>query len=366
VAKHINKLFFIGCLLLQQFLLAQTNPKKDFILSGQANYGFIISHRNNMSQLIKGYVSGAELNYMFRTDGGKPWQQIHNYPEIGVGFLYVELANHPQLGHLMSLYPFTNIRLNKQNKKFNLNLRLGTGLAYITKPFDITTNPKNIVIGSYLNGFVNLRLSASFILTEAWRIDAGIGLTHASNGSFSTPNLGLNMATANLGVGYVFGKKPFVYLKDKTIPLMKTWEPSVIAVAGIKEMDTPDGPKYFAYGLQGNLYKKLNYKHSVGAGLDMSYNNATKQAWVNDSVYTNKLSDILQVGAKIGYSFNMHRLSLPVDFGVYLYKKQDDNGLFFHRIGLRYMVTKSIIANITLRTHWATADYFEWGIGYRF
>lgn len=345
--------------------VAQNKPTQDFIVSGQAHYGFIISHRNNMANLIKGYVSGAELNYLFRTDGCKTWQQIHNYPEIGVGVMYLELANHSQLGHLMSIYPFTNIRLNKQNKKFNLNLRLGTGLAYVTKPFDINTNPKNIVIGSYLNGFVNLRLSSSFVIAEVWRIDAGLGLTHASNGSFSSPNLGLNMATLNLGLGYAFGTKICQYRKDVIPPVNTKWERSIIAVAGMKEMEMPDGPKYLAYGVQANVYRKLNYKNNVGCGVEMTYNNVTKQVWEEKSMHTDKLSDILQVGAKVSYSFNMHRLSLPIDFGVYVYKKQDYNGLFFHRIGLRYMVTKSLIANVTLRTHWATADYFEWGIGYR-
>lgn len=364
--KYKNKIYIIGYLLIQQFSVSQTLPKKDFILSGQAHYGFIISHRNNMSHLIKGYVSGAELNYTLRTDGRKAWQQIHNYPEIGVGFLYLELANHPQLGHLMSLYPFTNIRLNKLNKKVNLNLRLGTGLAYITKPFDINTNPKNIVIGSYLNGFVNLRLSSTFILAEAWRIDAGLGLTHASNGSFSTPNLGLNMVTINLGLGYAFGNKICQYRKDVIPKVNRKWERSIISVVGVKEMEMPDGPKYMAYGLQANLYRILNYKSSFGGGVEISYNNVTKQVWEEKSIHTDKISDIIQVGAKVGYSFTMHRLSLPIDFGVYIYKRQDYNGLFFHRIGLRYMITKSLIANVTLRTHWATADYFEWGIGYSF
>ena len=364
---RINKIAIsaIGCILISLFSVAQNVPGKDFTLSGQAHYGFIISHRNNMANLIKGYVSGAELNYIFRTDGSKPWQQIHNYPEIGVGVLYLELANHSQLGHLAAVYPYTNIRLNKSHKRFNLNLRLGTGLAYVTKPFNINTNPKNIVIGSYLNGFVNLRLSSTVMITKALRLDVGIGLTHASNGSFSTPNLGLNMATINLGLGYAFGNKECVYKKDKILPVLRKWEPSIISIIGMKELEMPNGPKYLAYGLQLNLYKKINYKTSLGGGIEMTYNNATKQVWEEQSMHTDKVSDIAQVGAKISYAFTMHRLSVPVDFGVYVYKKQDYNGLFFHRIGLRYMVTKSIIANITLRTHWARADYFEWGIGYK-
>ena len=131
-------------------------------------------------------------------------------------------------------------------------------------------------------------------------------------------------------------------------------------------MEAPGGPEYFAYGIQANMYRVLNYKNKLGGGIEMAYNNATKQVWANDSVFTTKIADIVQAGVKISYSFNMNRLSLPVDFGMYVYKKQGYNGMFFHRVGLRYLVTEHIIANFTLLTHFAKADYFEWGIGYQF
>ena len=120
------------------------------------------------------------------------------------------------------------------------------------------------------------------------------------------------------------------------------------------------------YGVQANVYRTLNYKNKLGGGIEMSYNEATKKVWANDLVFDNSFGNIAQAGAKICYSFNMNRLSLPIDFGIYFYKKQAFNGMFFHRIGLRYMVTKHIIANATLLTHFAKADYFEWGLGYQF
>ncbi len=345
---------------------AQNSPGHDFLLSGQGHFGYIISHRNNMANLIKGHIYGAELNYIFRTDGCEPWQQIHKYPEIGVCFLHLYLANPQQLGNLEALYPYLNIRLNKLSRKNSLNLRIGAGLAYLTKAFDRIENHQNGAIGSHFNGFVNLRLSSAIMLSKAWRLDAGLGLTHASNAAMSTPNLGLNMATINLGVAYKFGNKICTLHKDSISPAEKKWQSSIIGVFGIKELENPGGPEYLVYGIQANVYRTLNYKNKLGGGIEMSYNNATKQVWANDAVVTDKFGDIAQVGAKISYSFNINKLSLPVDFGVYIYKKQAFNGLFFHRIGFRYLATKHIIINATLLTHWAKADYFEWGVGYQF
>lgn len=348
------------------FSKAQNSPRQDFLLSPQGHFGFIISHRSNMGNLIKGQIYGVEINYIFRTNGCKTWQQIHKYPEIGVCMLHLYLANPQQLGNLEALYPYANIRLNKHKRKASLNLRLGAGLAYLTKAFDRIENHQNGAIGSRLNGFVNIRLNTTVMLSKAWRLDAGVGLTHASNGSVRTPNLGLNLATVNVGLGYVFGNKTCTYQKDTIAPAPKIWQPSVIAVVGIKELEVPGGPKYLAYGIQANFYRTLNYKNKLGGGFEMTYNNATKQVWANDSVFSTKIGDIVQAGVKISYSFNMNRLSLPVDFGVYVYKKQVYNGMFFHRIGLRYLITKHIIVNVTLLTHFAKADYFEWGLGYKF
>ncbi|MDQ3046694.1 MAG: acyloxyacyl hydrolase [Bacteroidota bacterium] len=336
------------------------------VISVAAHTGYIMSHRDNMAHLIKGHIYGGEINYIFKTDGGKPWQQIHKYPEIGVCFLHLYLSNPSELGNLEALYPYTNIRLNKLSKKACLNLRVGVGLAYLTRPFDRLENHKNNAIGTHLNGFVNLRLSSTIMLSNSVRMEMGLGLTHASNGAVQTPNLGLNMATVNLGFGYVFGNKHMTFKKDSIPPCTKNWQAMIIAVAGVKELENPGGDKYLAYGLQGNVYRTLNYKNKLGGGLEMAYNTATKKEWANDSVYNTKPGDIIQAGGKICYAFHMHRVSVPVDFGMYFYKKQALNGNFFHRVGVRYMVTKHLIANVTLLTHWAKADYFEFGIGYQF
>ena len=364
IKKKVIKTIFL--LLLPILLNAQNAPFQDFLLSPQAHYGFIISHRNNMAQLIKGHIYGAELNYVFRTDGCRPWQQIHKYPEIGVCALHMYLANPQQLGNMEALYPYINFRLNKPSRKISLNLRLGEGLAYLTKAFDRIENHQNVAIGSHLNGFVNIRLNSTVMLFESWRLDAGVGLTHASNGAISTPNLGINLATIDLGLGYVFGNKVCAYKKDTILPPDKSWKPSIIAIMGMKELENPGGPEYLVYGIQANLYRTLNYKNSLGGGIEISYNNATKQVWANDSVFNPSATDILQAGVKISYAFNINKLSVPVDFGMYFFKKQEFNGPFFHRIGFRYLVTKHIITNVTLLTHWAKADYFEWGIGYQF
>lgn len=356
----ILSIFILVSLILQ----AQDSPSKDFVLSVQGQTGFAIAHHSNMTHLIKGHLFGTELNYVYKTDGSKPWHQLYKYPEIGFCALHLDLGNPQQLGTLEALYPYTNIRLNKLSKRMSLNLRLGLGLCYITRPFDRITNHQENAIGSHVNAFVNLRLNTEVALSKSWRLDAGVGLSHASNGAIKTPNLGLNMASINLGVGYVFGNKNMQFKKDSIASAKKEWHPCIIGVMGLKEMMPPGTQRYTAYGLMVNFYKTVNHKNKIGGGIEMSYNNSLKKVLGEDSL-SFSTPNLLRAGVKFCYSFNMHRLSLPIDFGVYFYDNRNYDGRFFHRVGLRYMVTKHLIANVTLITHWAVADYFEWGIGYQ-
>jgi len=345
---------------------AQSEEKKCFMVTGDAHVGYIISHRNNMSHLIKGHVGVGELNFVYRTEGCKPWHQVYKYPELGVSFMHFELGNPKQLGSLEALYPYSDFRLNKINPVFSLTMRVGVGVAYLTKPFDIRTNHKNNAIGSHLNGFVNLRLNAVFTLSKNFKLNTGLGMSHASNGAMRTPNLGLNIPTIHLGLSYAVGNKNWVCKKDSIEPLSKKWRLAAIAAFGIKELEPPTGRKYVAYTFQLNAYKPLNYKNRLGGGVDFVYNNALKTVWEDDGVYNYGFKDIFQVGVKVGYEYRIHRLSLPIEFGFYVFKKQSYNGSMFHRIGFRYNVTKHLIANLSLRTHFAKADYFEWGLGYQF
>lgn len=348
---------------------AQTecSPKRDFVLTADAHFGYIISHRGSIVHLIKGQIGGGELTYVFRTAGKRPWQPIHAFPEFGISYMHLYLANPAEVGNLDALYPYMNLRLNKQRRPFKVYLRLGLGLANMSKPYDRLTNHKNNAIGSHINGFVNIRFSSSYMLSKAWRLDSGFGLTHASNGAIKTPNLGLNMATVNLGVGYVFGNKNLVVCKDSALgKVTKRWHPSVIGLFGVKEMEHPLGNKYMSYALLANMYYSTSQKSRFGTGVEFVYSNATRKALEHDSISTSKVNDVLKVGVKVGWAFHVDRLSLPIDFGYYVYQNDNLKEKFFHRLGVRYMVTKHVIANVTLYTHWAKADYFEWGLGYEF
>ncbi|MFM7566066.1 MAG: hypothetical protein ACKO4K_04915, partial [Flavobacteriales bacterium] len=76
--------------------------------------------------------------------------------------------------------------------------------------------------------------------------------------------------------------------------------------------------------------------------------------------------DLLQVGAYAAYLVPMDRFHFVFGMGAYLRDKYSPEDPLYHRIGARYACKNGLLLNFTLKTHWARADYLEYGLGYMF
>src|ERR1051326_5143370 len=161
-------------------------PKKIF-LSFCGHYGFIIAHHKNMDNLIKAHTPAGEINVLVQTNGEKHWEQVYHHPEKGFGIYYADFGNPEQLGQGISIFPFINFPLNP-GRKIKLYVRSSDGIGIVTKHYDRLENHKNVIIGSFVNAFINLRLNSVFYPAKKIRMETGIGLTHFSDGAFSKPN----------------------------------------------------------------------------------------------------------------------------------------------------------------------------------
>ncbi len=340
-------------------------PVKKLFIDFTGHYGFIVAHNPNMDYLIKSHIGAGELDFLLQTNGEKKWERTYKNPEKGIGIFAVDFGNPEQLGQGIAIFPFVNFPLNP-NGKFKLYVRSSDGIGYITKPFDRVTNHKNNIIGTHVNAFVNLRLNTVFYPSKKIRMETGIGLTHFSNGSWAKPNLGINLATINLGISFQKSEiKSKKNLSDTSS--YKKYSFTAIAAAGPNETSPPNGKKYGGYTLSFSGWKQVSNKSKFGMGLEFFYDFSNIEDAKRDSAFdTSKSLNNLQAGMKFGYELVIGKISLPLEMGGYLFTKTKLDGLIFHRIGIRYYVNKHLIINYPLKTHWATAENLEFGIGYRF
>jgi lipid A 3-O-deacylase PagL len=364
-----NSLLFV--LLTSNFLLINARGEgfpdstlSRFDISASYHYGFIIAHRASIVSLQQDHTKSFELAFRKITNGNKTWQQLYHYPCVGLKYLFIDLGNPERLGNGQALVPFIDLILNK-NPKAQISFNWGWGIGYIEKPFDKNNNYKDIAIGSHWNSVIAFSTDLKIKLLKKTFLNSGISLTHFSNGSAVTPNLGINVASVKIGITHGIGEgKPL--LKDTLPPFQRHSRNSIYLAGGVKQIYPVYGPDYYVYILSASSLKQFTRKKAIGIGADLHYDGSIIHKLENDSVAADNFTYGMRAGLHGAYEFIFSDFSITVQMGGYIYNKLKSEGTFYHRLGLRYQFSKNYFACYNLKSHWAKADFFEWGIGRKF
>lgn len=352
-------LFYSNCLFSQT---DSSNYNYNFELS--SGLAQIIKHHPDMSYVVNKYPN-LNIKYGFQSLIDKRY----NFPEYGFAYTTGNLQNKDLLGNMHAFYGYISAYKIKNNN-FKLAYTTSLGIGYFTKCFDSESNVNNIVIGSKINVYVGFSVQTEYRLYKKVYGLVNIGLVHSSNGSFKQPNLGLNFVSLNTGIKYRFKEKPIISTKNNdnndisdSIEKKKKGIQLVYA-AGVKEIQPPTGQKFFVSNLSIFFYKQKNFKRRFGAGFDFMYNEALYKQFT-DSVNL-KIKHASRIGVFLSHEYIINKFTVVTQLGTYLYTISKPLWPVYTRIGLRYNITKTVSASVSLKSHMGVADYIEWGIGYRF
>jgi hypothetical protein len=341
----------------------------NLLLEGRLNYGFLINHHLEM-QVFNAHFMAFELNLGAETYGKKRWESMYAYPIVGMSFWHSDLGNSEFIGKANALFPYINFPLTR-NEKYELNFRLGGGLAYLTKHFDRLTNYKYLAIGSHVNAAINLMFEMRWRPVPRTQLSVGVAMMHFSNGSLKTPNYGINIPSVNLAIAYHLTKAN-ANINRKLLPELtkfefdgrKNIEVDLVSAFGMKDI-SEYGDRFYVYTLSGNAFKAVSYKSKVGIGFDLFYDNSDLRKAELEHIYLERKSQIMKPGASMGYQLNLSRTSFIFNLGFYLGGKMARAGASYYKVGMRVMLSRNIFASIALKTHFARADYIGVGIGYK-
>jgi hypothetical protein len=340
-----------------------TQEEHSVSLKGTFHTGAILPHRKEVNEIVEGKTQAYEFSFYKSTVGKKQWQQLYNYPKVGVSALAINLGNERELGMGFGVFPFIEIPINQ--RKINWRLKMGYGIGYIEKPFDKATNFKNIAIGSHYNALIYANMLWSIKLGKRVNTSAGLSIIHFSNGSFSRPNLGINIFSLNTGVSYNFGNLNVRVLSDIEERPHK-WSKKIMIGFGVKEIPPVEGPKYFVSTYSFNLIKTRAQKSSYGFGADLIYNTSLSELIAQDSTNSSSGLDNFRLGLAGIYSFDFGKISLLIEVGGYVFSRYKKNGTIYNKIGTRFNLSDRLFLNLGVRTHIVVADFVEIGIGYKF
>ena len=360
-------LYFLIFVSTYQSFFCQSDSLCKWSIKPVINTGFIMIHRSTIGHLVKGYPTTYEVDVVKPTYGKKLWQLENNKPDIGISFQCIDFKNPSQLGYALTIAPFVEIPFNVRPKKSRLIMRICWGATYLTKKFDINTNQKNIAIGSNINSFVQFRWFWHIQLTKNLRFEPGVTFSHASNGKAQNPNLGLNILSLNAGLNIKIPSKKNIHFTtiDSSTKVKSKNELLTYVAVGFneREINTPPLNTY----LFGIAYQRnIRNTHKFALGIDMFYDDNYQIDYGNVFLTPAQGINKMRMSAKVGYSYNIGRISIPIELGYYFLDQAKPDAPIVSRLAVRYYSKCGLVGHFGLRTHFAVAYNFEYGIGYRF
>ncbi len=190
-------LFFVLCLF---YCTAQSQ----ICLEGAVSSGVFLPQQDIAAAWKKDfpYPYSYSFGLSKQAGNGPDWAVFYNNPRYGAQVMLLSLDKSEEIGRIYALQPFVRFSFLKQRYLLNPGLRLAAGVGYITKTIEPgVTNP---ALGSRWNAVGSADFDVEIRSSQRLHLRTSLGVMHLSD--FNDIANGINMLTATIGLGYVFGE----------------------------------------------------------------------------------------------------------------------------------------------------------------
>ena len=338
--------------------------------------GQIIKHTEKLTFELPDISQGTELSFTFRTYGRQDWEAWRKYPILGLSLHHFSLGT-DELGHAYGFYPFIDIPLwgGKGWKSF---FQVGSGIAWLTRPYDRISNPNQNAIGSRVNNSAAIRIHGDFTLSPSWLLTGGFSFTHYSNGKAQIPNFGINIVGGSLGVQWTPSPLQANDYREATASKarLKKWGFSTYGAMAYREYFTDGGPRFPVYIGSAALLYQHNRINRFYAGLEYEYQEGlavwSKLSWQDESE-EERFKSASRVMVFIGEEFLYGPFAILLQAGTYW----PNIGILipnkvYTKLGMRYYLPKlpgsgaRFFGGVYLKSHMITAEHISMGLGVTF
>ena len=314
--------------------------------------------------------SATDFRIGWQTTGSKAWHHAHNIPYYGIGIHSIVFSNADEIGYPAALYFFFGAPFSRRAKS-SFDYEFSFGLSHNWEPFDNINNPFNLAIGSYRNAYIDAKIKYVWYFSKKLSSDAGIRVTHFSNGAMRMPNAGINLFAPFVGLRYdLIAKNPISIDRLATKEVETNDEFNIYLASGKRAVKNTLTPNHQMASLLNISLEYLVpagsiFKYGMGVDLGVDQNrNLTIDG--NNVQFASTKQQIFSALSVIG-QFRAHRLAVQAGIG---YEMINDGKFHFsndihQRIGLRFYIHKHLFAGIAIKANnFSRADYIEWSLGY--
>jgi hypothetical protein len=324
--------------------------------SSRFHYGFIFTHTAVLHQFADRNPAGFEVDLMRLNNAEEDYIQCNcwSYSGVSLGFVNFGLPN--ILGNALTVNGFIEpVLLNYTLLK--LNLRLGTGLAFLSKVYDAETNPTNQFFSSKLSFTLIGGLRFVVPINDQFRIEGSSWYNHISNGGIKQPNKGMNYPTFSLGLNY----SPYrEYFFDRNNMSFKTSQRNRkfflrSFFSGKVQDETPEYPLVFCpiSGFSGGYIHPFSTLSLISLSMGIE-----RDGYLNESLRRDGRE--IQKGIvdlALGYGVNAGRFTFLLRMGLYIVAPVDQNDIIFQQYDLFYSINSRLETGVYLKAHRHVAEH---------
>tara|TARA_Y100000385_G_scaffold291462_1_gene369628 strand:+ start:6024 stop:7202 length:1179 start_codon:yes stop_codon:yes gene_type:complete len=359
--KYVLTIAFLHLLYVSD---AQEKFTDDLVIGGNYQFGLLVPEYSIVSYTTTNHAQSFDLAIYKEKKGNDIYEQIFGYPEMGLALFYSTLGNSEVYGKAFAANYFYRINLFS-GRNFRIFNRMGIGLGYLTKKFDLDKNHLNVAIGSSINIHYNVRFGSSFQLTDRFSMNAGLSFDHYSNGNTGYPNIGLNYLTAYSGVNYLIGEKT-ERIESEIPDYERGHSFEVLASLGAKYTRSFLAKYYPTYSAAFEYNYLIGRTFNFGTGLDVFYDTSVIPQ-LEEAGEETRVTDNFQTGIHLSQTivYRNFRFSLQEGFYIGLANRVNNKAMYSRAI-LKYFVNDNFSLRFALKSHLHILDYPEIGFGYKF
>jgi hypothetical protein len=335
--------------------------KRPLIIGTKLHYGFIIPHSKSIENLATTNPYGLEVNFNLLNHREKDWKQCNCYSKSGLAVSYFNFANPGVLGSAVSLLVYVEPFLTYKPKLF-FTIRLGTGLAYITKVYNEDNNPKNLFFSTPFSFPLFVDLNMKFKVNPTLNLLVSGSYNHISNGGYKQPNKGMNFPTGTLGMEYLIRPVellPHRKFQDSTARKFKVEINTLYTVKVQGKTDSLPEKTCFIFGLSARTYRKVSRFNALSLGAEWIADGYNRESISRDSLGL----DYNRVAVTLGNDILVGRFAFVIQFGYYIYAPYKAMHDIYEKYDLQYHFTKNIYGGVFLKAHLQVAELMGVSLG---
>ncbi|GAK36602.1 MULTISPECIES: acyloxyacyl hydrolase [Bacteroides] len=324
------------------------------------------------------WFNAVSLQYGYASTGRR-WQDgVYGMPYMGVGLHLTDFSRNKDIGTPITLYLFYGAELKRLSPKLSIGYEGNLGYSFNWKPYDPALNPENGAIGARWAVFIAVEPHLRWNINPHLDLQAGVMLSHYSNGGTRKPNNGLNMFSPTLSLRYKFRQADRQPWSIEKPPLFKKhFEHDISVTASLRQImihseksdvRRPLNYNFDVTGLNYNfcIVPNYNYKYGISAHLvyDASSHAEIEVDGDQQSVRLAPFHRRLSLGVAAYGELVAEGFSLFANLGYNVVHNQQDKR-FYQIIGLKCYLKENLYGTVGVNaSNLSSAKFLFLSLGY--